>query len=467
MHRQPPRFVIPTLLLIAALTGPAALADRRPHAGMLRYPDVSATQIVFSYAGDLWLVPRSGGQATQLVSPPGGERFPRFSADGQVVAFVGSYDGNADIYTIPVTGGVPTRVTHHPTNELLTDWTPDGQLIFSARDHAGTGQEMQIFTVGAAGGMPEQLPVPYGYFGAISPDGEWLAYTPGTRDFATWKRYRGGMASDIWLFNLRHHSSMRITDWEGTDSQPMWLGKTVYYMSDGGPEHRLNIWSYDTVSGQREQITDFADFDVKWPAIGPGDGGDGEIVFQNGTGLYLLDLKTKRSRAIDVVIPGDMPTMRPQRIDVSGQISGLDISATGKRAVFEARGDIWTVPAKKGAPRSLTRTSGIAERDPIWSPDGRWIAYLSDQTGEYELYITQSDGKGETRQLTHDGTRFRFTTSWSPDSKHILFTDCSSALYLHTIEPKIDDDGEQATSGETKLIDVDPWGHTPQHKLVT
>ena len=432
----------------AILALPVAMvsADVNPNAGMIRYPDVGPTHIVFMYANDLWLVPREGGQAVPLSSPAGSETFPRFSDDGQTIAFSGNYDGNTDIYTIPVGGGIPTRVTHHPAGELLSGWTPDGKLIFSSNSHSGLARAPRLFTVNSEGGLPVQLPVPYGVAGTISEDGVWLAYTPHNRDSRTWKRYRGGMASDIWLFNLNDLSSEKITDWEGTDSQPMWHGSKVYYMSDGGDEHRLNIWSYDTRSKKREQITRFTDYDIKWPSIGPGDNGEGEIVFQNGSSIYLLNLRKKTPYPVNISIPGDRPSIRTRAVDVSKFIQGWGASATGKRAVIQARGDIWTAPADKGEPRNLTHTSGIAERDPSWSPDGRWIAYFSDATDEYELYITQSDGKGETKQLTSDGTKFRFNPVWSPDSKMITFTDKGGSLYLHTIE-----------AGETTFIAANPF----------
>ncbi len=429
-----------------AATGLWTDDDHVPHAGMLRFPDVSAMQIAFVYANDIWLVPREGGLATPLASPPGPELFPRFSPDGRTIAFVGNYEGNRDLYTIPAVGGVSTRVTYHPARETLCDWTPDGRLLFFSNALAGLRRQAQLLTVSAEGGLPVRLPVPYGANGAISPDGEWLAYTPHSRDHRTWKRYRGGMATDIWLFNLKDHSSKRITSWEGTDSQPMWHGKTLYYMSDNGPEHRLNIWSYDTCSNRRSQVTHHAEYDVKWPAVGPGPRGFGEIVYQHGSDLYLLDLATGQSSPVQIRIPGDRPMIRPKIIDAAKFIQDRNVSSTGKRAVLEARGDIWTVPAKNGSPRNLTRTSGVAERDPAWSPDGRWIAYFSDATGEYELYTAASDGKGETRQLTSDGNVFRFSPTWSPDSKHIVFSDKTGAKFLHTIEP-----------GETRLIDTDPW----------
>ncbi len=424
-----------------------AFADIQPHPGMIRYPDVSDSEIVFVYANDLWVVPREGGAATPLASPPGLEEFPKFSPDGRTIAFVGNYDGNRDLYTIPRDGGVPARVTHHPSEEKLCGWTPDGGLCFYTPGLGGLQRQTQLFTVDAAGGLPERLPVPYGANGAISPDGQWLAYTPHTIDHRTWKRYRGGMATDIWLLNLNDHSAQRITDWEGTDSIPMWHGTKVYYLSDGGPEHRLNIWSYDTATGSRRQVTAYEDFDVKWPSIGPGPDGRGEIVFQNGADLLVLDLQKGAARVVEVTIPGDRPTIRSRRVDASDFADWWHISPTGKRAVIEARGDVWTAPAEHGSPRNLTRTSGIAERQPSWSPDGRWIAYFSDATGEYELYVAQSDGKGETKQLTTGSQTFYYDPVWSPDSKHIAFADKAAQILLHTIE-----------TGQTKIIDKDPWG---------
>ncbi|MHC5026860.1 MAG: S41 family peptidase [Planctomycetota bacterium] len=276
-----------------------------------------------------------------------------------------------------------------------------------------------------------------------------MAYTPHNRDFRTWKRYRGGAASDIWLFDLESHDAHAITDWEGTDTIPMWHGTDVYYLSDAGDDNRLNIWRYDTVRREREQVTELTDYDVKWPSIGPGPGGEGEIVFQYGNGLRLLDLATREISAVAVSIPGDRPTLRDRRIDVARQIQGATLAPGGKRVAVEARGDIWTLPAEHGSPRNLTRTSGVAERDPAWSPDGRWIAYFSDASGEYELMVTQSDGRGETRRLTSDGSVYRYSPQWSPDSKHIIHSDMTGRVYLHTVE-----------SGETVEVTWDPTAFT-------
>ncbi|MGE0482048.1 MAG: PDZ domain-containing protein [Phycisphaerae bacterium] len=441
-------------LAIIGLGGaPLALADVKPHAGMLRFPDVSATHVAFCYANDIWIVPREGGVATPLASPPGPEMFPRFSSDGQTIAYMGNYDGNRDVYTIPLAGGVPTRITHHPAAETVCDWTPDGRLLFYTNGFGGLARQQQLFTVAAAGGLPEQVGVPYGTNGAITklPDGRrLLAYTPHTTDFRTWKRYRGGMATDIWVFDLDQKTSRQITNWEGTDTIPMWIGSTVYYLCDSGPEHRLNVWSFDLTSGRREQITEFKEFDVKFPAVGPGPDGGGEIVFQIGAELRLLDPRTRQSRVLDVTIPGDRPTIRPRNVDAAKFLANWRLSPTGKRAVIEARGDVWTVPAQKGSAYNLTRSSGVADRDPAWSPDGNLIAYFSDTSGEYELYVRPADGAGEPRRLTHGSTTYYYSPNWSPDSKLIAFTDKAGNIFLHTL-----------ATGATAKIDTEPWSNQP------
>ncbi len=422
-----------------------APAARSPHAGMLRYPDISAKHVVFVYANDIWIAPREGGLASPLASPPGAEASPKFSPDGTHIAFVGNYDGNRDLYTIPVTGGLPQRVTHHPDEEALCDWTAGGDLLFFFDGLAPLRRQTQLFVVSPGGGLPRQCPVPYGANGAISPDGRYLAYTPHTIDNRTWKRYRGGMATDIWLMDLQTRDAKRITEWEGTDTQPMWQGSTLYYLSDAGREHRLNIWAYDTLKGQRRQVTTFSEYDAKSPSIGPGPRGEGEIILQYGPWLVAIELPSGNQRLINIQIPGDRSAPRPRSVDVSKFLGNFDLSPTAKRAVVEARGDIWTLPAGNGIPRNLTATSGTAERDPAWSPDGRWVAYFSDATGEYELCITQSDGAGETRQLTSGSATFYQDPTWSPDSKQIAFADKAGSIYLHSL-----------TSHKTRKLDTDP-----------
>ncbi len=438
------------LALVLSALAPARAQDARdvrPHAGMMRTPDVSATHVVFAYANDLWTVPREGGRATPLAAPPGPVSFPRFAPDGRTIAFVGNYDGGTDLYTVPLEGGVPRRVTHHPAAEVLCDWTADGRLLFFARGTQGQRRQEQLFTVAPEGGLPALLPVPYGAFGAIDATGTWLAYAPHTHDWATWKRYQGGMATDLWLFHLRERTARRVTDWSGTDSQPMWHGERLYYVSDAGPEHRLNVWVFEPATGARRQVTRFAQADVRFPAVGPGPDGKGEVVFSVGRELRLLDLATEASRALDVVVPGARPTLRPRRVDAARVLGPVAPSPTGKRVVVEARGDVWTLPAERGAPRVLEATSGAAEREPAWSPDGRAIAYFSDATGEYELWVRPADGSGAPRRLTRDGAGHRLGLVWSPDSARLAHGDKAGRLFLTVVE-----------TGETALVDQHPGG---------
>jgi len=447
-------FVAAAALALAAATAGAAGEPVRPHAGMLRYPDVSATEIVFLYADDLWRVPREGGVATPLASPPGEEMRPRFSPDGKALAFVGNYDGNAEIYTLPVEGGVPLRVTYHPTFEALSEWTADGRLIFSAGGLGTYPRVAELWTVDARGGLPVKVPVPYGANATISADGRWLAYTPHAIDHRTWKRYRGGMATDVWLFDLVSHESRQVTSWEGVDTLPMWNGAGLVYLSDEGPTHRMNLWSYDPASGRREALTSYADFDVKWPAIGPGPDGKGEVVFQLGADLMLFDLGSRTARAVEVTIPGARPDLRRQAVEVAKLLANPSPSPSGKRVLAEARGDVWTLPTENGTPRNLTRTSGVAERDPAWSPDGKSIAWFADATGGYELYVAAADGSGEPRRLTTGADRFLSSPTWSPDSKKIAFWDLSSTLRLADV-----------ATGQVSAVDQDPWAPFPPNRV--
>jgi len=458
---------------------------------MLRFPAISKDFVCFAYAGDLYLAPRTGGMASPLSTRAGTETYPRFSPDGKTIAFVGRYEGNSEIYTMPVNGGAggaATRITHHPAGEILAGWYPDGKsLLMLTNGFAGLARQTQLLQVPVDGGQPTQLPVPYGGFGSISEDGKWLAYALHVTDTRTWKRYRGGMATDLWLFNLETKAAKKITDWEGTDTLPMWNGGKVYYLSDQGPEHRLNVWVYNPQTDQREQVTTFKDDDVRWPGMGPGDAGQGEIIFQLGPVLRVLDLRTKQTRELSITIPGSKPAVAPRTVEGAARLSASSISPTGKRVAVTGRGDIWTLPAKEGVVRRLTATNNVFERDVAWSPDGRWICYFSDETGEYELYVRPSgskeeekkddkkdeakaaDGKADEakkdeakkdeakkdeakkeeakpvapRKLTSMGPGFRMGTQWSPDSKHIVFHDSNGVIYMTDVE-----------KGETKTIDV-------------
>jgi tricorn protease len=430
-----------TLGLAALLPAPAAqaqpMAPARIDARMMRQPAVSATQIAFVYAGDIWLVDKGGGTAVRISSPKGEESFPRFSPDGSLLAFSGDYDGNEDIYVMPVTGGLPRRITHHGAPDRMLGWYPDGQtLLYATSMTSPKNRFNQLYRVSAQGGLPEKLPMPYGEFGAISPDGKTLAYVPISVDFRTWKRYRGGMNPDIWLFDLQKLTARNLTHSPAADSVPMWHGETLYFLSDRDENKRANIWACDLKRDEFRQVTFFKEFDVHFPSIGPAD-----IVFENAGRLYLLDLQTEKNREVEIRVVTDRATLKPHYENVSGYICSAAVSPSGKRALFEARGDIFSAPAEHGVVLNLTRTSGIAERYPAWSPDGKWVAYFSDRTGEYELTYRSAEGATGTNQvgeqtLTKLGPGFRYYPQWSPDSKKVAFIDQAMRINLFDFEAR-------------------------------
>jgi len=404
----------------------ATAAHAQVDARMFRYPDVSQDQITFVYAGDVWVVAKTGGTARRLSSPPGEESFPRFSPDGSRIAFSGNYDGNLDVYVVGAMGGRPERITYHPGPDRLLDWSPDGRrLLFASSRESGVTRFNQLYLVSAAGGLPEKLPLPYGEFGALAPDGRRIAYTPKDRSFRTWKRYRGGLAPDIWLMNLDTQEARNLTDNAANDAHPMWHGETLYFLSDRGAEERYNIWKLDLQSGATTQVTRFSDVDVSWPAIGPSD-----IVFQAGDQLHLLDLGTETDREVQVEVVTDLATLRPRIENVGNLIQWAHVSPHGKRAVMQARGELFTLPAENGVTLSLTRSSGVAERYPAWSPDGKTVAYWSDRSGEYELTLRAADGSGEERTVTSLGPGYRYRPQWSPDSKKIAFIDHTQTIRI-------------------------------------
>ena len=434
--RLPLRLALPLALLCGADSLHAQVDAR-----MLRFPAVSADRIAFVYAGDVWVAPRGGGTAERLTSARGEESFPRFSPDGSQVAFSGNYDGNIDLFVIPTLGGEARRITHHPAADRMVEWARDGRsLLFASSMTSEKDRFNKLFLVSTNGGLPRQLPMPYGEFGAVSPDGKWLVYTPSTIDFRTWKRYRGGWLQDLWLYDLEKNTARKLTDGKANYSQPMWHGSTLYFLSDRGANERNNIWAMELKEGapsSPRQVTSFDEYDVRFPSIGPND-----IVFENGSRPFLLDLPTDKPHEVKLTVVTDLATLRPRTVNVAKRMDSWSISPTGKRAVIGARGDVFTLPAEEGVVRNLTASSGVAERTPMWSPDGRWIAYFSDRTGEYELTVRPADGTGQERTVTKLGTGFRYTPFWSPDSRLVAFVD--QAMRIHVVD---------VASGADKVVD--------------
>jgi len=409
---------------------------------MMRFPDVGSSTVVFSYGGDLWLAPRTGGIARRITTDPGLELFPKFSPDGKWIAFTAQYDGNFNVYVMPSEGGQPRQLTFlpdignvpermGPNNEVIA-WTPDSRrIVFLSRRNTFNSWFGRLFSVALNGGLPEQLPLPKGGLLSYSADGSRIAYNRIFRNFRPRKRYQGGMAQKIWIYDFKAKKSQQITHDLGTDTFPMWRGNTLYWDSDRGAEQRLNLYSRDLNSGKTEQLTHFKDFDVNWPSLGPD-----AIVFENGGYLYLLDLNNKRIQKLTIYLPGDLDPVRKHWTRVDKLITDFDISPDGAQAVFTARGDIYTADAKSGTIRNLTRTSGIREHYAAWSPDGKWIAYISDRTGEDEIYITAADGTGTEERISFDGRVHRLAPVWSPDSHKLLFADKDVKLWYVDIQAK-------------------------------
>ena len=399
-------------------------------ARMMQNPDVSKTHIVFTYGGDLWIVPKEGGTALKLSSPPGQELFAKFSPDGSKIAFNGIYNGNNDVYVIPTFGGVPTRVTHHGMTDRILDWYPDGKnLLYISSMNSGKQRFSQFYKVSMNGGLPEKLQIPYGEMASISPDGKKIAYTPLTQAFRTWKRYRGGWNADIWIFDLEKNTAENISNSTTNDEFPMWSGNKIFYLSDRGKDMRANIWSYDLSTKENKQITKFSDYDIHFPSLGPSD-----IVFENGGKIYLLNLADEKYREVNIKLVTDELTLMPKTEKVANLIQDIQLSPDGKRAVVEARGELFSVPAVNGPVYNLTKSSGVAERYPAWSPDGKYIAYWSDKSGEYELTVRNMEKPSEEKQLTSYGAGYRYQLFWSPNSKMLAFIDKAMEIKIYDME---------------------------------
>ena len=431
MHRS--LLLVILLLLCAAVPG-AAQPKSNDLARLLRYPDIHGDQIAFVYAGDIWTVPSAGGTARRLTSHPGLELFPKFSPDGRWVAFSGQYNGTRQVFVIPAEGGEPRQLTFY--NEVaalpprggydnrVLGWTPDGRsVVFRANRVPMSDRLGRPYLVPFEGGAEQPLPITEAGGVSYSPDGGRVAFTPLSNEFRGWKRYRGGQSPDVWIYDLKSNTSEQVTTGREQDMLPVWLGDTIFYVSDR--DWTMNVFAYDTRTKKTRKVTNHTDYDATWPS-GSGD----QLVYEQGGYVYRLDAKSGKEARVPIRVFGDFPDTVPYFVNVKEFVETFSVSPSGARALFGARGDIYTAPAKEGEVRNLTDSQGVREMTPAWSPDGRWVSYLSDRTGEYEYYVRPSDGSGQERRVSTDGDVWRYPAVWSPDSRMLAYGDKKQRLRI-------------------------------------
>ena len=431
-------------VFVAAL----AAAPNSDQTRLLRSPTVSATQIAFAYANNIWIVERAGGMARRLTSFQGQTTNPHFSPDGKWIAFTGEYAGNADVYVVPADGGEPRRLTWHPGGDSVQGWTPDGKAVMfaSARASWAPSGAPRFWTVPIEGGVELPMALPRAYQGKISPDGTHIAYRMNNSWDEERRNYRGGQNRPIWIVDTKSYDLVTPPWTDSKDMDPVWAGDSVYFLSDR--DGVSNVWAFEPRTKRLTQLTRFTDFDVKTI-----DAGGGGVVFEQAGYVHELDPKSGKASIVSIRATGDFPWMMPRWEDVTARMTGIVVSPTGKRVAAEARGEIFTIPAEKGDVRNLSHSSGSAERDPAWSPDGKYLSYFSDKSGEYKLIIETPDGLTPPREIALDKPAHYYTPSWSPDSKKILFTDTNLHVWVLDVE-----------SGKAKVIGSDPW-MVPQRTL--
>lgn len=455
------------LLFLFIQTGEAQSNDE---ARLLRFPAIHGNRIVFSYAGDLYSVSAQGGVARKLTNHDGYEMFARFSPDGSQIAFTGQYDGNTEVYVMPAEGGIPKRLTYTATidrdhvwdrmgpNNIVMTWKNDGkQIVFRSRMREWNDFNGQLYTVSLQGELPQQIPVVRGGFCSFSPDDKKMAYNRVFREFRTWKRYRGGMADDVWVYDFETKQVENITNNPAQDIIPMWHQNKVYFLSDRDENRRMNLYVYDLSSKETRKLTNYADYDIKFPSIGKD-----AIVYENGGYIYRFDLNSESPQKVPIRIADDMVLGRGEIKEVSKEISNYEISPDGNRALFGAHGDVFTVPAKHGPTRNLTQTPGVHERNSKWSPDGKWVAFISDQTGDNELFIAPQDGGGKPVQITKGADTYYYQVYWSPDSKKLLWADKKLRLRYVDINSKAITEVAKATAWEIR-----DYSWSPDSKWIT
>ena len=425
------------VVVIAAIVPAVAAAQTK----LLRFPAIYGDKVAFTYAGDIWIAPVAGGAAIRLTAHPGIEVFAKFSPDGKWIAFTGQYDGDEQVYVMPATGGVPRELTYYPARGPLTPrwgwdnqvygWTVDGKaILFRSERDSWTLGLTRLYTVSMTGGPAEVLSMPESGAGDFSPDGTKVAYSPRFRDFRPEKRYGGGQANDLYIFDLKTNEAKCIVNHPRADRDPMWIGGTIYFTSDR--DGTFNIYAYDVPSGKVTQVTTSKLWDVRWPSTDHGS----RIVYELNGELQLLDIKTGKSKPIPITVPDDGLWKRPSRVSAAGQVEDFELSPKGERALFSGRGDIFTAPIEKGPTRDLTNSSGAHDKWARWSPDGSKIAFMSDATGEEELYVIAQDGSGKPEQLTNGGKAMRYQPEWSDDGKRIAFSDKDGKVFVYSFDDK-------------------------------
>ena len=435
------RLFVITLMTLGIVAGSAGLRANGTPTRLLRTPSISPTHVAFAYGNNIWIVERKGGDARRLSSFQGQSSNPKISPDGTMVAFSADYAGNTDVYVVPVSGGEPARLTWHPGADAVQGWTPDGTKVMftSGRQSSAPGAAPRFWTVPAKGGIAEPMPLPRGYQGKISPDGRRIAYRMNNSWDEERRNYRGGQNRPVWIVDLKSFDLVSPPWTDSKDIDPAWLGDTVYFISDR--DGIGNVWSYETASKALTQRTKFIDYDVK--AL---DAGGGAVVFEQAGYLHLLDPKTNKTEQMTISAAGDFPWLMSRIEDVTTRLSNISLSPTGKRVLAEARGEIFTIPEAKGDVRNITNSSGSAERQPAWSPDGKWISYFSDKSGEYKLVIESQDGVGTPREIAFQKSQFYYSPVWSPDSKKLLYTDTNLNVWVMDI-----------ATGQAKIVGNDPW----------
>ena len=436
---------------------------------LLRFPTTNGQQIVFCYAGELYTVGKEGGIARRLTSGPGYSSFPHFSGDGKQLAFTSQYDGNTEVYVMPGEGGVPKRISTTTTvsrddisdrmgpNNIVMTWENTKPLVvFRSRMRTFNSFIGELYTAGMEGDLPQQLPVPRGGFASFSPDDSKMAYNRVFREFRTWKHYRGGMADDVWIFDFKTGQTTNLTNDPSQDICPMWgPDNRIYFISDR--DGRMNLFSTDLTGKDTKQLTSFKDFDIKFPTIGKD-----AIVFEQAGYIWRYDMASGQSAVVPIEIKEDLASGRSALVDASKHVESVSPAPDGQRVIAVARGDLFSVPGKDGTPRNLTRTSNAHERDAVWSPDGKWIAYNSDATGENELYVRSQDGKGEPTQLTTGADTYYYQAIWSPDSKKLLWSDRLQRLRYIDVASKA-----VTTVDEDKNAEIRSYDWSPDSQWIT